>query len=200
MQAEFVEDQLLPTTAHPLELRERGFKLYCKRHTLPEIGVALGVPSATIAGWSMRGKWKARRAMVEAPPPVDAGTPSSSVTTVTSDIDNMTFAEKQAQFRDKAATLALKGVEEAGKLAPGELVRQANNVAKLIQSGQKALDLEKSSPSVIVNVGLLARAAHMSDLQDQIPLANAGEVLTIQEVTSQEATGLQPVAPASAQE
>lgn len=178
-------------TAHPLELRERGFQLYKERKTLPEIGAALGVPAPTIAGWSSRGKWKARLASFEAGTSDVLPLEESKATEAR---DALTFSEKQARFRDKAASLALKGVEEASKLAPGELVRQADKVANLVKMGQKALDLEKSSPSVIVNVGLLSRANEGRTIE-AVLLPDCQQLATTEPLTIGEATGLEPVAP-----
>lgn len=182
--------------AHPLELRERGFKLYCERNTLPEIGAALAIPAATVAGWSMRGKWKARRALMEAPEPIkEAGTAN---VLPPSEAAGLSFEEKQTAFRDEAATLALESIREAAQLAPGQRVHNAQKLKQLLEMGQKALDLEKSSPSVIVNVGLLGRgvvrAELMSNTEKPILLAQSDSAVTADPLLTYEGdTGKQPV-------
>lgn len=179
-----------PIPAHPLETRERAFQMYCKRATLPEIGAALGVPAATIAGWSMRGKWKARRALQEAPI-IEAGKAPAGDSTETSDIESLSFIDKQVAFRDEAASLALKGIREANQLPPGSLVHNAQKVKQLLEMGQRALDLEKSAPSIVVNVGLLGRP--MSDRREPISLADSdSEQPTLEAVTIVENAGFLP--------
>lgn len=180
--------------AHPLELRERGFQFYQKRWTLPQIGEALGVPPATVAGWSMRGKWKRRRADLEKPIKAqerqEAGT--SDVLPV-SDLAGLSFAEKQERFREESATLALKAIREANRLPGALLIAAADKISKLHQMGQRALDLEKSAPSIVVNVGLLGRA--LSDKHaERVLLADSARLLPASEApTYENDTGCEPV-------
>ena len=75
---------------------------------------------------------------------------------------------------------------EAIKQTPtGDLVRQADKIAKLDATARKALALEEHRPKVVVNVALLAQ------------LGERKRTIAVQEVSARELPTNEPVAVAS---
>jgi hypothetical protein len=158
---------------HPLEVRERAFNLYRKlgadgkrKHTLPQIAKAVGVPVGTINKWSSVSKWRAR---AQALSKQDAllseydqrpGTEAANAPkTPRIDASTLTFEEKQETFSKLMADQALRLPQLMAELDDAKLLASADKLAKLDAQARKALKLEEQVPTVILNVGLLARPA-----------------------------------------
>jgi putative ATPase subunit gpP of terminase len=135
-------------------VREQAFALYANDWMLSQISEKLDVPLKTIARWSWKGGWKKRLEAMRK----EAGRAVAIPSAPGRADSNLSFSEKQAHFRDKFASVAARVADVVAAMPDSELVRNADKIKSLHATGQKALDLEKASPRVIVNVGLLARA------------------------------------------
>jgi hypothetical protein len=158
---------------HPLEVRERAFNLYRKlgadgkrKYMLPQIAKAVGVPLGTINKWSSVSKWRAR---VQALNKQDAvlseynqrpeTEAANAPKTPRIDASILSFEEKQDTFSKLMSEQALRLPQLMAKLKDSELLGAADKLAKLGAEARKALKLEEAQPSIILNVGLLARPA-----------------------------------------
>lgn len=137
-----------PLQPHSAELRERGYRLYEKGKSNPEIAAELNVPVSTLARWSSKGKWKLRKqfASIEEP-----------LTDSVEDVSQLTFDEKQRRYEEMMADHALRVAYTVKALPSQGLIVNADKIAKLDSIARKALNLEQSKPRMIINVGLLAR-------------------------------------------
>jgi hypothetical protein len=167
---------------HPLEVRERAFNLYRKlgadgkrKHTLSQIAEAVGVPVGTINKWSSVSKWHARARALnkqdavlseynQRPETEAANAPK----TPRIDASTLTFEEKQETFSKLMADQALRLPQLMAKLKDSELLGAADKLAKLGAEARKALKLEEAQPSIILNVGLLARPALPAPVRAEI--------------------------------
>ncbi len=151
--------------AHPAEVREKAFDLWRKGSNFDEVGAKLSIPPATIAGWSARLKWKARRHVMEnggdlvkagfcAPPAEE--TPD---TISREAIDGMSFDEKQQAYTDALASEAVRMAQIVRALPSNQVLSNADKIAKLDATARKALRLETDKPAIVVNVGFLAGPA-----------------------------------------
>ena len=144
---------------HPPHLKERGYKLYEEGKSNPEIAKQLGIPLATLARWSSKGKWKLRKQLASRPE-TELGTlaPMRSHDTL-AEISQLTFVEKQARYTEMMSDHALRVAYTVGSLSPQGLLINADKISKLDSVARKALNLEESKPPVVVNVALLAQSA-----------------------------------------
>ena len=166
---------------HPLEVRERAFNLYRKlgadgkrKYTLPQIAEAVGVPVGTINKWSSVSKWHARARALDKQDAVlseydqRSETAAANAPTPRIDASTLTFEEKQETFSKLMAEQALRLPQLMAKLKDSELLGAADKLAKLGAEARKALKLEEAQPSIILNVGLLARPALPAPVRAEI--------------------------------
>jgi hypothetical protein len=144
---------------HPPELRERGYRLYEKGKSNPEIAAELGIPVSTLARWSSKGKWKLRKQLANNPAtaPGALAPAHSNDTLDEEEISQLTFEEKQARYGDIMAEHALRFAYTVKNLSPQSLIVNADKIKKLDETARKALNLEERKPRVVVNVELLAQ-------------------------------------------
>jgi hypothetical protein len=166
---------------HPLKVRERAFNLYRKlgadgkrKHTLPQIAKAVGVPVGTINKWSSVSKWNARARALNKQDAVLSEydqrpeTEAASAPTPRIDASILSFEEKQDTFSKLMSEQALRLPQLMAKLKDSELLGAADKLAKLGAEARKALKLEEAQPSMILNVGLLARPALPAPVRAEI--------------------------------
>ncbi len=140
---------------HPPELRERGYRLYEKGKPNPEIAAELGIPVATLARWSSKGKWKLRRQLASRPETeLGALAPTNQDSL---EISQLTLEEKQTRYTEMMADHAMRVAYTVKGLSLQGLVANADKIKKLDETARKALSLDKSKPPMIINVALLAR-------------------------------------------
>ena len=166
---------------HPLEVRERAFNLYRKlgadgkrKHTLSQIAEAVGVPVGTINKWSSVSKWHARARALNKQDAVLSEydqrpeTEAANAPTPRIDASTLTFEEKQETFSKLMADQALRLPQIIAELNDQQLIAAADKLAKLGAEARKALKLEEAQPSIILNVGLLARPALPAPVRAEI--------------------------------
>jgi hypothetical protein len=143
---------------HPPELRERGYRLYEKGKSNPEIAKELGIPVSTLARWSSKGKWKLRKQLASnaTTGPVALAPAHSNNILDEERISQLTFDEKQARYGDIMAEHALRFAYTVKSLSPQGMIANADKIKKLDETARKALNLEERKPRVVVNVALLA--------------------------------------------
>lgn len=136
---------------HPIEAREKAFQLHKRGNTHAEVGALLQLPGGTIASWSKRYKWPAR---IKAE---NAGAPASVPPLAPPrKASGLTLAEKQTRYTEDMAEQALRLPEIVAAMSDKEYIAAADKITKQDATNRKALGLESSKPSVVVNVGLLA--------------------------------------------
>jgi transposase len=141
---------------HPPELKERGYRLYEKGKPNREIAAELGIPVATLARWSSKGKWKLRRQLAgHAEAGLNALVPINQDSLA--EISQLTFEEKQTRYDEMMSEHALRFAYVVKGLSPQGVVVNADKISKLDTVARKALKLEESRPAVLLNVALLAR-------------------------------------------
>lgn len=152
----------------PLELRERGYRLYVAKKPLAEIAKELGVPFNTLTRWSSESKWKLRRAQ-----DLTAGVSNiNAVATVEPTVrqlraPNQSFETKQEMYRETMADEALRIAETISAMPAQTLLSHADKIAKLDQVARKALHLEDVKPSTVIQIGYLTNAAPMPIKSDK---------------------------------
>lgn len=140
-----------PTSKLPADLREEGYKLYCKGVTHQEISALLDVSRHTVASWVKRHKWAERYRAEKAGVQSSLVPRSDSVTTQAS-----TLPTNQAAYEGEMQAEALR-LPALMRAMDGETwIKNADKIAKLDAVARKALKLEGDKPTVVVNVGLLA--------------------------------------------
>jgi hypothetical protein len=186
---------------HPPELRERGYRLYEKGKSNPEIAKELGIPVSTLARWSSKGKWKLRKQLASnAATEPGASAPAHSNDTL-DEISQLTFEEKQARYGDIMAEHALRFAYTVKSLPPQALIVNADKIKKLDETARKALNLEESKPRVVVNVGLLASPLPAIPPRPALTIETAGELPgPAPEVTDGEFTKVETPAPEAVEE
>ncbi|MEY2493517.1 MAG: hypothetical protein QOJ45_9 [Verrucomicrobiota bacterium] len=135
--------------AHSPEVKERAFQLYVEANSLPQIGAELTIPISTIARWSSKGGWKARKALLATGQDGNA----AGELPVYSDL---LLAEKQNQYTEKMGDVALRFAEHAHGLHGKELVQVADKLLKADALARKALKIEELAPAQIVQIALLS--------------------------------------------
>lgn len=169
-----------PSKRYSAELVETCFQLFLRERSLVEIARLQNVPYGTLRGWSMRGKWQARRDVLqgkigqrlvvidnsktgeentgELGNQRDNASPSESTEAIQARADRrrrMTFDEKQAEYYNDSSFNALRILDAIAQTPTDELVQKADKISKLDAVARKALALEEHKPTVVVNVGLL---------------------------------------------
>jgi hypothetical protein len=148
----------VPIQPHPPELRERGYRLYEKGKSNPEIAADLGIPVSTLARWSSKGKWKLRKQLASGPKTeLGALAPTFGDDTLAK-ISELTFEEKQTRYAEIMSDHALRVAYTVRSLSPQGVIVNADKIAKLDSVARKALNLEESKPPVVVNIALLSQS------------------------------------------
>jgi hypothetical protein len=147
-----------PLQPHPAGLKERGYRLYQQGMSNREIAKKLGVPLNTLARWSSKQKWKLRKELAGH---VETGLSALAPTNqdTLNKLAQLPFEQKQEHYHTGASNEALRMLEAIKQTPTGDLVRQADKIAKLDATARKALALEEHKPKVVVNVALLTQIA-----------------------------------------
>ena len=148
----------VPIQPHPPELKERGYRLYEKGKSNPEIAAELGIPVSTLARWSSKAKWKLRKQLASRPETELAPLESVCSDDTLNEISQLTFEEKQTRYDCMMADHALRVAYTVRSLSPQGLIVNADKIAKLDSVARKALNLEESKPPVVVNIALLSQS------------------------------------------
>ncbi len=139
----------------PPEYKERAFQLYCEGKTHDEIAKELKITRSAVAAWSHRYKWATRRRGWLAGSSAET-IGLSKVEASIAPVANAPFSEKQTYYREGMATQAVRMVEIVSKMPDAVLLQNAERIEKLDKIARKALNLEETVPSVVVNIGLLS--------------------------------------------
>jgi hypothetical protein len=140
--------------AHPPEVKERAFQLYAEANSLPQIAAALDVPISTIARWSSKGGWKARKALL-----VTGQDGNAAATKPAADLpvySDLLLTEQQDLYNEKLRDVALRFADHAHGLQGKELVQVADKLLKGDALSRKALKIEDLVPPQIVQIALLS--------------------------------------------
>jgi transposase-like protein len=136
--------------AHPPEVKERAYQLYAAGSSLPQIAAQVGVPASTIARWSSKSAWKARKALIGCAAGSNADPLELPV------YSDLLLSEKQNQYTEKMGDVALRFADHAHGLQGKELVQVAEKLLKADALARKALKIEEPVQFPIVQIALLA--------------------------------------------
>jgi hypothetical protein len=133
----------------PPGTKERAYQLYCEGNTLPQIAAAVGASQSTVAKWSSKNNWKARKALV-----CTGGDNGSQPT----DFSDLSLPQKQDHYNQHLENVALNFAEHAASLGGSQLVPVADKVKKLDEMARKALKMEPK-PNCLIQIALLSAPA-----------------------------------------
>ena len=160
---------------HSHEIRDRAFKLYSSGKPLLDIAQTLSVPVNTVRQWSSRGKWKARRAITTHPTPGKTtyllSNMDDTIEQQLAELCDLSFGEKQDKYRELTANEAMRVALLLRNMPAAMLLQHADKVAKLDATARKALNLEESKPSTVINIGFLqshSQRAKELETRDQL--------------------------------
>lgn len=135
----------MPT--YPPEMRDKCYQLYKIGKTQLEIVAETGIPRVTVQRWSQKDKWKDRKKLelfdIKPKAMVDGA--------------DLTFAEKQDRYREGMAVQALRLPEIMAGMDDMQILMASDKIKNLDGTARKALNLEESRPTTVINVALLAR-------------------------------------------
>jgi hypothetical protein len=136
--------------AHPPEAKERAYQLYATGNSLPQIAAQIGIPAATIARWSSKNGWKARKTMIAS---------TSGSTADPSELpgfSDLSLPEQQDRYDERMRDVALRFADHARGLQGKDLVQVADKLLKADALSRKALKIEQLVPAQIVQIALLS--------------------------------------------
>jgi transposase-like protein len=125
------------------EIKERAFQMSFAGSSLSEIADAMQIPYGTIATWSSTMKWRARKlAMKNAPTTTEEEAAALRAKwdrdeKELAEIEAMSFTERQAYYKDKAALIACRAARAMSNLDDAALIKSAGDVVKLDSSRAK---------------------------------------------------------------
>jgi transposase-like protein len=136
--------------AHPPEVKERAYQLYAADNSLPQIAAELGIPASTIARWSSKNGWKARKTLIAG----SAGSTADS--SELPGFSDLSLPEQQDRYSEKLRDVALRFADHAHGLQGKELVQFAEKLLKADALSRKALKIEELAPAQIIQIALLS--------------------------------------------
>src|SRR5436305_11732463 len=93
---------------HPLELKERAYRLYEKGVSNQRIADELQIPLNTITRWSSKGKWKLRRRLGTSEKTDLLTLPQATDNLSQAEIELLSFHEKQTRYSETMAQSAVR--------------------------------------------------------------------------------------------
>jgi hypothetical protein len=157
-----------PLPALPREKQERAFALYKKGLPLVDISHELDIAESTVRAWSCRKKWRNQVRLEQSNPELN----KEQIVQLAKRDDALelavpeTLKERQEVYEDNMTVAAVIASQYVRQLEPSEAVQKATKINLLDRTARKALKIERETPPMVLQIGILAGKPSDTTLRD----------------------------------